>query len=174
MKRRLLGQGPASDPGIVVSKVETSELAFLHSFVMQALGPGIAAIETVRRVHDKQSDSIWKVQLSDGRWSGTYAFLYLNDEGLQAVREGTFDSREPDLDHLAGDKSEVAGIFAWCLVLRGRSKFALQRAAEWLDRHGWCDVPMFTNPVTPHGARLAQDLGFRPMLADSVGLHAIN
>ncbi|MEM8657509.1 MAG: hypothetical protein AAF813_02685 [Pseudomonadota bacterium] len=149
--------------GIHVRPVASGELGTLHAFVMAALGPGIASIDTVRRVQAKQGFSMWKVLDREFAWSGAYAFLYLNAEGLSAVHDGSFVSIDPDMEHLAQSPHDVVGIFAWCLVLRGRSKFALHKAATWLDLCGWHDVPLFTNPVTPEGERLARSLGFVPL-----------
>lgn len=156
--------------GIHVRPVVNSELGTLHAFVMAALGPGIASIDTVRRVHAKQGFSMWKVLDREYQWSGAFAFLYLNADGLSAVHDGSFVSIDPSMDHLAQTPQEVVGIFAWCLVLRGRSKFALHKAATWLDLCGWRDLPIFTNPVTSQGERLARGLGFVPVEGRDTGV----
>ena len=152
--------------------VRAADIPALHAFIMDVLGPGIASVDTVRAVHAKQPFSIWKVMDTRGAMTGTYAFLYLNAAGHAAVRENRFNSREPDLAHLAAAPEDVVAIFTWCLVLRGKSKAALLKAATWLDLCGWDEVPMFTNPVTPEGSRLARMLGFRPI--DATGANSVH
>lgn len=147
---------------IDVSPVTAAEIPTLHRFIMNVLGPGIATVDTVRAVHARQPFSIWKVRDSQGAMSGTYAFLYLNEEGYTALKENRFNSRAPEIEHLAATPDEVVAIFTWCLVLRGKSKAALLKAATWIDLCGWNERPIFTNPVTPEGTRLARRLGFRP------------
>ncbi len=161
--------------GLDVSPVTREEIPKLHEFVKGALGPGIASAETVSAVHGRQSFGLWKVLDAQKAWSGAYAFLYLNQAGLDAVYDGTFNSREPELSHLADTPSEVVAIFAWCLVLRGKSKAALLKAATWLDLCGWNNCPIFTNPVTPRGTQLAQKLGFRPLdPTGATNVHVVN
>lgn len=147
---------------IDIAPITRGEIPSLRAFIADVLGSGIANVDTIRKVHARQPFSIWKVVDRTGALTGTYAFLYLNAEGHAAVRDNRFNSREPDLAHLAATPESVVAIFAWCLVLRGKSKAALLKAATWLDLCGWYDCPIFTNPVTPEGERLARTLGFHP------------
>ncbi len=172
-KVRTLSSYRRHNLNIDVSPAAPSELPGLHAFISDVLGPGIASIDTVKAVHAKQAFSVWKVRGKHGETSGAYAFLYLNQNGLDAINENRFDSLEPDTDHLAASPGDVVAIFAWCMVLTGRAKAALLQAADWVDLCGWSDRPIFTNPVTARGSRLAQSLGFTPYTKGDSGLHAV-
>jgi len=159
---------------INVTPADGSEISDLHSYISDVLGDGIASVDTVRDVHAKQGFSIWKVEDGNGKTSGVFALLYLNAEGLKALKEDRFDARAPDMDHLAEQPQSVVAIFAWCFVLRGKAKAALLKVATWLDLCGWNECPIFTNPVTPQGSRLAEALGFRPVHdPNQSALHAV-
>lgn len=159
-------------PNIEITPAHSDEIPKLHHYITEALGPGIATIPTVRAVHALQGFSVWRVSDANGKTSGAFAILYLNEKGLIAVENQTFDASDPQLDCLARTPEEVKAIFAWCVVLRGKAKAAILKAATWIDLCGWNDHPIFTNPITPHGERLARAMGFTP-LAPNTPLHAV-
>lgn len=173
-KIRTLSSYRRKSVDINVTPVTAVEIPELHGYIANVLGNGIASVDTVRAVHAKQGFSIWKVADSKGKISGVFALLYLNAEGLQAVQDEDFDAANPDMSHLAEQPQDVVAIFAWCFVLRGKAKAALLKVATWLDLCGWNECPIFTNPVTPQGSRLAEALGFQPVHDPKVSaLHAV-
>ena len=164
----------SSRSNIEISPAASEEISELHTLISHALGEGIASIETVEMVRSIQPDGIWKVTRANGAPCGSLALLYLNERGVTALTRGEFDSLHPNPDHLAASAKDAAAIFAWCLVLRGKTKTAVIKLAAWLARSGLDQLPIFANPVTPAGARLAASLGMRPLHDDgSSNIHCV-
>ena len=160
--------------GVHISPAEASEIASLHRMITDALGEGIASVDTVMKVHARQRDGIWKVTRANGIPCGSLALLYLNPRGVEALSRGTFCTTEPDMDHLAASPEEATAIFAWCLVLKGKTKTAVIKLAAWLANSDLDQLPLFANPVTPQGARLAASMGLRPLHDDgSTNIHCV-
>ncbi|MGU3662734.1 GNAT family N-acetyltransferase [Methylobacterium sp. A49B] len=128
--------------------------------------PGVADIAVVRRVMTANPDTVLAIARRDAydalapRGEGLTAILPLNEAGMTALLNGTFDASDPDTDFIARQHERPAGIYLWVIHARRRLAAAvalmLQRISTPLCR----DVDLFARAATAEGADYLEGIGF--------------
>ena len=139
-----------------------SELGLL----IDAAAPEIPAMKVIepaiRRVFSFNPETILAV-LDDKRLAGGFAFLYLNETGLERLLEGAFSVADPDLAHLAAPGEEPRGLYAWAMYLPGQRVAAMGNIMQFIRRPGLAEVDMYARPGTVKGWKFMERTGFEPV-----------
>lgn len=129
----------------------------------QHLIPSLAAAEsTVRRVYERNPDSIWAVE-RQGRLVGVFAMLLLNAEGNRCLLRGDFDPENPALERLTVQGEAAAAIYFWAIATPGFAVEAFRTVSRWLSSPAYASADIYTRPITESGNRFAVRIGFRPV-----------
>ncbi|MDC8982733.1 hypothetical protein [Mycobacterium marinum] len=151
---------------IWVRRATREELPELYALIKREVGD-VASFEVLERVFNKNADSVWAVYRSsddtraDAELIGSYAFLHLNQAGLERLESGTFDGRDPDLGLIVGSGTQPAALYVWVMLLTVRG---ISRIVTWLFVNAagaeTLSAPMFTTAATTDGVNAAQGYGF--------------
>lgn len=152
-----------------VSSARTEDLPFLMAMTAQHIPALKGAYDDALRVH-AFSNSILAVCDQRGL-AGSYAFLFLNQAGLDALLEGTFPVASPDTRLLAASKERPAALYAWAMCLPGAVVGAMGNIMHRLRRPAYAEADIYARPATSKGEQFMIKTGFRP-LADAPGLWA--
>lgn len=147
-----------------VSPAAVEDLPFLMALTARHI-PGLTgALDAARRAHD-HSASILAVRDQRGL-VGSYAFLFLNRNGLEALLDGDFPIASPDTRLLAGAQEQAAALYAWAMCLPGPVVGAMGNIMALLRRPAHARADLYARPATPKGEQFMIKTGFRP-LADA-------
>lgn len=94
---------------------------------------------------------------------GGIAFLFLNDDGLDALILDEIDLRRPDLRFLTGAEETPAAIYWWALAAKGRGAAGLGEIARVFAGARYRHVDFYTQPSSKDGERIIRTLGFERM-----------
>jgi len=100
-----------------------------------------------------------------GKVVGGVAFLFLNENGLDALLLGHLDFANPTERVLARPIDDVAAIYTWATALDGRGILGLGNVAEHLSKRRFRFADLYGRPNTEDGRRLVQSVGFKPIAA---------
>jgi hypothetical protein len=95
-----------------------------------------------------------------GQLLGGIAFLFLNEDGLDALMLDEIDLRRPQRRLLAAADAEPAAIYWWALAARGRGLAGLGQLARVFSRRQYRGVDFYAQPSSADGVRIASALGF--------------
>jgi predicted GNAT family N-acyltransferase len=127
---------------------------------------GLTSNDVIHRVMSFNPDSFWAIarrERFDARapsGDGFVAFLMLNDAGVQRLIEGTLDTKNPDLAHLAAQNEKPAGIYIWAVHARGMMVGGVPLAFEKIWTPLCRDADVYARAVTEDGERFLGELGF--------------
>jgi hypothetical protein len=96
----------------------------------------------------------------NGQLLGGIAFLFLNDDGLDALMLDEIDLTRPQRYLLAAADEEVAGIYWWALGAKGRGLAGLGQVARLFAQPQYRSVDFYAQPSSADGIRTAVSLGF--------------
>lgn len=91
---------------------------------------------------------------------GLLAYLPLNEAGIQAIADGSFDSLQPKPDWICKSGDEPLAVYLWLVHmpnLLGYSLGAIAKAFDVLAPNG---CPIFSRAINPHSLRLSRAMGF--------------
>ena len=97
---------------------------------------------------------------SDPRGEGFIAWLPLNEAGLDALYDGSFDALEPDPAFITGQHAAPAAIYMWAIHAPGRLAGGLTLAIVRLSSPLTREADLYARAASPEGHRLLQGLGF--------------
>lgn len=127
--------------------------------------PGLrGALEAARRAQHR-SGSILAVRDQRGL-VGSYAFLFLNERGFEALLDGVLPVADPDPGLLCAPGEPAAALYAWAMCLPGSVVGAMGNIMELLRRPSYAQADIYARPATPKGEQFMIKTGFRP-LADA-------
>jgi len=86
-----------------------------------------------------------------GQLLGGMAFLYLNNQGHDALLLDEMSLTQPDFSLLAPPDEEVAAIYIWALAATGRGVIGSGKAAAHLRRPRYVNADCFAQPSTAAG-----------------------
>lgn len=92
--------------------------------------------------------------------AGFASFLFLNEEGLSGLEDGTFVGRTPRLTALSPPGVRPAVTYAWALVARGFGGLAIKHAALSYRPDLYRGVPVWCTAASDAGASLINSEGF--------------
>ncbi|SEE83953.1 Predicted N-acyltransferase, GNAT family [Rhizobiales bacterium GAS191] len=116
----------------------------------------------IERVFSFNRETILAVIGSKGLVGG-FAFLYLNQLGLERLLEGALSVADPDLRYLASQGEAPKALYAWAMYLPGRVVGAMGNVMQFVQRPGFADADMYARPGTLKGASFMDRTGFVPV-----------
>ncbi len=127
---------------------------------------GLTSTEVIHRVMSFNPDAFWAIARR-GRFDarapvgeGFVAFLMLNDAGMRRLIEGTLNTKDPELAHLAAQNEKPAGIYIWACHARGLMVGGVPLAFEKIWTPLCRDADVYARAVTEDGDRFLGELGF--------------
>ncbi len=138
------------------------QLGDLITLAQRLIPPLAAAEPTIRRVYDRNPDSIWAVE-RHSRLVGVFAMLLLNAPGYQALRRGTLDAANPATDLLTQRGEAAEAVYLWAIATPGFAVEAFRTVSRWLTKPAYASADIYTRPTTEAGNRFAVRIGFRPV-----------
>ena len=155
---------PHPDGGVFwIRPARTEEIPDIHRLIALEISSAVGPVEAMARVFAKNPVALWRIEHRDTAGSvrpiGMYGFLPLNEAGVEALKAGTLDRREPDLRFIAPAGEKPAALYVWAMVARkiGRLTYpVIKRALGSL--HG--DAPTYAIAATSGGSKAIRDRGF--------------
>jgi predicted GNAT family N-acyltransferase len=142
------------------------ELQDLHALIASEISPDVGPTSIMRAVFLKNPISFWRIerQLPAGNVVpvGMYAFLPLNNQGVEALKAETFNTREPQLEYVAAADEQPAGLYIWAVVARKIRRLVYPLITQALGPT-YTSVPVFAIPETKGGVAAVVDRGFVPV-----------
>lgn len=150
---------------IFVRRPSDEEFDELYRMSTAEIGTRVAPLELVRSVYRHNSDTFWgvyyiKAGSGDVRFIGHYSFLHLNDAGRDAIENGTFNSREPNLEQLVGEGEKPTVVYIWAIVAKKVARVATPLVAKALGKDRYGGVPIYTSAATLGGLSTIKSYGF--------------
>jgi predicted GNAT family N-acyltransferase len=150
------------------------EIEELHSLIVSEISPHVGPADAMRAVHQRNPVVFWQIETADSgcetaRTAGMFALLPLTADGVEALRKGTLNRREPQLELIAPAGSKPAALYVWAIVAKhiGRLSYpVIKRGLGPL----YADVPCYAIPITAGGAKAVTDRGFHPVEGTEQGL----
>ena len=136
--------------------------------------PGLTDVDSVRAVLDNNPDCIWAISRNRKNVSGPaaaegfVAMLFLNNVGLYQLATNTLDTRNPDLEVLAGPEERPAALYIWAIYAPGVLAGAVPLVLESLNTPRLEGVDLFTRPNTQDGVRFKRNPRFEKRVRRSV------
>ena len=159
----------ASHPshGVVwLRPAEPGDIPLLHRLSVSDISPVVAAEGVMRAVLDRNSDALWTIEHRDQPASashtiGYFGFLPLTSAGLDALKAGILNRKDPALDLIAEGGTRPTAMYVWGVVahrlVRATAPLLNQALAPYVD------VPFITISMTEEGLRSARRRGFVPV-----------
>ncbi|HEY4276246.1 MAG TPA: GNAT family N-acetyltransferase, partial [Rhizomicrobium sp.] len=129
--------------------------------------PGMAGLETVRRVVRHNPDCLWGVAHRDRydpaapAGDGFIAMLPLTAQGLYCLATKTFNGADPDLALIAKPGERPAGIYVWATFAPGHMAGSISLFRDAMAAEPYDGVNFYSRPNTEAGVRYNEALGFR-------------
>jgi hypothetical protein len=139
--------------------------------------PGICGEDIVRRVVRRNADSLFGIfrkssttKREDRILLGFYANLLLNDEGLAALKAGTFDARNPPDELMVPLGERPAAIYSWAVMAPGLFDLTVKMLAFRMGDL-YVDLPILTYAATDDGRKTVRRRGFVTDEASGLSSH---
>jgi|SRR5947209_15973198 len=94
---------------------------------------------------------------------GAVAFIYFDRRGHEALLSGDIDLNRPDLGLLTDRSEEVAAIYVWAIVGRGRAMAGLGNVSTFLSQKRFVLANIYAHAASADGLSLMTALGFEPL-----------
>ena len=144
----------------ITNHLDNESMQHLFPIAEQAIGM-LAPIESVRRVHEKNADSVWLFSRIDGaRPEGFQAFLLLNPDGRERILKGEFDLFDPPLDCLVGQSETPALIYVWATYTPGILAAGILQMIDHFSSPRYAGVDMVSWAAGIRGERAMLRTGF--------------
>ena len=128
----------------------------------ELIGSVVAPPESFQRAQAHTGCSVF-VSRHQGEVTGILGLLPLTPEGLAAVENHTFKSRNPPLELLCAPGEPFPGLYGWGFAARGRKASALVVMGAIKIREHLFDIPFFTRAATPAGVKvICGRMGYAP------------
>jgi hypothetical protein len=144
-----------------VSPAAIDDLPVLMEMTSRHIPRLLGAYVDAHRVH-AFSSSILAIRDRRGL-AGSFAFLFLNQRGFDALLAGTFPIESPDTDLLARANEKAAALYAWAMCLPGPLVAAMGNVMEFVRRPLYAEADMYARPGTLKGGRFMIKTGFHPL-----------
>jgi hypothetical protein len=146
-------------PGIEACPAKACEIPELASLARERV-PGVqlsaAELDIYCRLNPRTAFSF----VRNGQLLGGIAFLFLNEDGLDALILDRINLRLPPPSMLAAPDDEPAAIYWWALVAKGRGVGGLGQIARVFASAQYRHVDFYTQPSSRDGVRIITALGF--------------
>jgi hypothetical protein len=149
-------------PEIDVRVAHCSEIAALSEMALRLVpGVQIGAAELGRYLAF-DPDSILTFSRK-GTLLGGMAFLFLNDDGHDALMLDEICLAAPQRRYLAAPGEDVAAIYIWAIATTGRGIAGLGKAAAHLRQVRFRGADCYAQPATVAGREIMRATGFEPV-----------
>ena len=138
----------------------------------ELIGSDIAATSVFQDIQEHSGAGMLLFR-EKGEITGVAGLLMLTDAGRKAILSNSFNSKKPDLKHIAQrGKPQVAAIYAWLAAATTHdSRVAVVTISMGLMKQIFTGLPCFANAVTPEGAAAVQTYLHMEPLASRPGLY---
>lgn len=136
-----------------VFDAEPDELGQVRTLAADLISPGVASLSTIQAVHARTGYGIYVVR-EEGKVAGWLALVMLNDAGLAAVEDDSFDPIEPDLRYLTSPFETPVAVYSWGIATASRPAAKSLIEACWVVREQMPDIPFFVRASTEAGRRM--------------------
>lgn len=164
-------RGCRHDPGEVARLARLHRLSLLddagvsaaRDFAAKLVGDGVAPASVFIAVQRRAGAAVFGFH-EKGTLTGVLAAFPVDAEGLQRLREGSFNAIDLDLDLVARPGETPAAYYGWGFAAStpngGR---AVVKASAQIHRELYWATPTFARAVTADGVRALTAIGFRPV-----------
>ena len=163
-------EAPAS---FVVRPLIEEELQLAAKLTRENLTASVADIEIVQRVFRQNQETFWglfrKEPGKTDEFCGYLGMLFLNAQGLQAVRDDTFDAADPNSACLSADVKSLEAIYLWCIVAPKRGKLMIDMVARAMGR-AYAGLPLYAGAASDAGLKAIEGFGFKPLSPERAGI----
>jgi hypothetical protein len=134
------------------------EVARIHELTVREIGPGVASLDVMQRVHQHDPNSLWVVLRAEAgakgfRIVGTYGYLFLNPEGVAQLEDGVLDTRNPPTAVLARPDERPAQIYIWLMVARKLTALLAPLVIKGFPKARYGGVPLAARAGTIGGLK---------------------
>jgi hypothetical protein len=159
--------------------VKRGELAEIRELSLRFV-PQVPSLAQVQSVFEAGRRCFWFVELTEksrgskkSRRVGFFSLLPLTAQAVALFERNSLDGLRLDRTHICGPRAKPAGLYIGGM---GAAGF---RARGWLVQHLRARIDhffedggtvVFARPVTDDGLRIAQGIGFFPVVQDQQGL----
>jgi predicted GNAT family N-acyltransferase len=150
-----------------VRQLLVEELDSVYAINQAQLNASVAPIEVAKAVLEYNSDAFWGVyNATDAEGSGAAlvgysAFLMLNEDGADALRQDRFDPFHPSIAHLASTGERPALVYMWAVVARGLGAMAIPITTNAMGSL-YAGLPLYGTAATEAGAHAMRSFGMKP------------
>lgn len=133
-----------------------------RAIAAELISPHVASAAALLNVQVKTGSSVF-IHRSGKEIDGVLAMVALTPDGLEAVLEGGFDTREPEDRFVCGPGDAFAGVYGWGLAGRTRRASAAVILGAMALRDHYPAIPFFSRTATPAGAKVVRGrMGYAP------------
>lgn len=136
-----------------VVDAEPGDLAQVRTLAAELISPSVTSLATIQAVHERTAYGIYVVR-EEGAVAGWLALLMLNDAGLAAVEDDSFDPVSPDLGCLTSPLETPVAVYSWGIATASRQAAKSLIEACWVVREQLPDIPFFVRASTDAGRRM--------------------
>jgi hypothetical protein len=167
--------GKCSDPRMVnavaaycgITLASNAEIIEARALAASTISDAVVSIDLMQAVQDITQCGIFVVR-ERGVITGLTGFVPLRDPGIQALRAGTFDSLNIDLDHVWRPREIPAGGYAWGFAATNdRAAGRVVKGSVAVRETLFWALPAYTRAATADGVRvILGSLGFERVPGD--------
>jgi hypothetical protein len=137
---------------------QTCEIPAVHCLAVREIGPQIASLEVMQRVHRHDPDTIRVVLRAEPSGEqfkivGCYGYLFLNEEGVALLEADSLDTRNPTTSVLALPGERPAQIYVWMMVARKLAKLLSPIVIQSFPKERYAGVPIAARAGTIGGLK---------------------
>jgi len=153
-----------------VFDAEPEELGQVRELAASLISPDVASLQTIQAVHERTGYGIYVVREA-GAVAGWLALVMLNEAGLAAVEDDSFDPVNPDLRYLTSPFETPVAVYSWGIATASRPAAQALIESCWAIRRCLPDIPFFVRAATASGQRLlTEKLSFVSYPGTATGL----
>jgi hypothetical protein len=161
-------QAPHPSGGIIFVRMPRfEEIQTLHELTVNQIGAFVAPLKAMQDVYRHNPETMWMLFRSptedraQGKLVGYYAFLHLNQAGLEALEARTLRPLEPDLRLLAPAGERPAAVYIWAIIAPKLNLLAIPLVGKGLGVKRYGGLPFYAKAATMAGLNGLKSYGFK-------------
>ena len=169
----LRGATPPVEEQFRVRPLQDFELQDMFQLTRDNLSASVAPYEVVSPILRNHPESFWGVfprEAADpDRLVGYVGMLFLNGQGVAALKSYNFDAKNPNPLHLVSSDAELEAIYLWSIVAPKLGKIAIGMVAKAMGP-SYAGLPLYAGAASLAGLRTIFGFGFRPVEEGRAGI----